>query len=59
MDWTVVHPQLGDIKLLGSLLKLSVSPVVARESLQLFGQHSREVLGEIEYEIEEIQKLIE
>ncbi len=59
MVWSVQHPQLGALKLLGSPLKLSETPVTLRELPPLHGQHSREILSEMGYDDKEIQIMIE
>lgn len=44
MIWTVPHPTAGTIRLVGSPLKLSKTPVAFRSHPPLLGEHSEEVL---------------
>lgn len=44
MVWTVDHPTAGDVRLVGSPLKLSDTPVVLSQPPPLLGEHTDEVL---------------
>lgn len=51
------HPAAGTIRLVGSPLKLSETPVSMRRHPPLFGEHTEEVLLELGYSAEEIQAM--
>lgn len=59
MVYEVNHPTIGDIKLVGSPLKLSRTPVQVRSHPPLAGEHSNEVLLELGYTNEMIEELKE
>jgi formyl-CoA transferase len=44
MVWTVPHPTAGEVRLVGSPLKLSETPVMLRSHPPLLGEHTDEVL---------------
>ena len=44
MIWTVPHPTAGEVRLVGSPLKLSETPVACRSHPPLLGEHTEEVL---------------
>ena len=46
MVWTVPHPTVGEVRLTGSPLKLSETPVAYRTHPPLLGEHTDEVLRE-------------
>jgi crotonobetainyl-CoA:carnitine CoA-transferase CaiB-like acyl-CoA transferase len=43
---TLSHPEMGDVRIVGSPLKLSESPVGYRRAPPLAGEHTDEILGE-------------
>jgi crotonobetainyl-CoA:carnitine CoA-transferase CaiB-like acyl-CoA transferase len=47
MVWQVPHPALGEVPLVGSPLKLALTPPAARRHPPLLGEHTVEVLGEL------------
>ena len=47
MVWTVEHPVLGQLKLVGSPLKLSETPVRRPSAPPMLGEHTDEVLTEV------------
>ena len=47
MVWTVEHPVIGPLKLVGSALKLSETPVRRPSSPPMLGEHTDEVLREV------------
>lgn len=49
MIWSVPHPELGELSMVASPLKLSVTPPVARRHPPLLGEHTVEVLTELDY----------
>ena len=51
------HPKAGPTKAIGLPIKLSETPGGIRRSAPLFGQHTREVLGEAGYSTAEIDAL--
>jgi crotonobetainyl-CoA:carnitine CoA-transferase CaiB-like acyl-CoA transferase len=51
----VEHPQVGMVKLLGSPLKLSDTPVTIERHPPLHGEHTEEVLLELGYDRQEIE----
>ena len=53
------HPTLGRIKQVGSMHKLSDSPVGVRNWCTRFGQHTEEILLELGYEKTRIKELFE
>ncbi|MBE0481043.1 MAG: CoA transferase [Dehalococcoidia bacterium] len=53
------HPVLGKAKQIGTMLKLSESPLEARCWSQRFGQHTDEILHELGYDDARIRKLRE
>ncbi|HEY7611195.1 MAG TPA: CoA transferase [Alphaproteobacteria bacterium] len=53
------HPKAGRTKAIGLPIKLSATPGGIRQPAPLFGQHTREVLGEAGYSAEEIGDLAE
>ncbi|MFH0070738.1 CaiB/BaiF CoA transferase family protein [Peribacillus sp. NPDC056705] len=55
----VEHPSVGIVKLLGSPLKLSDTPVTIERHPPLHGEHTEEVLMELGYDKEEIKSFIE
>jgi formyl-CoA transferase len=58
MVWTVPHPTTGEVRLTGSPLKLSETPVVYRSHPPLLGEHTDEVLiSLLGYTAEEVARL--
>jgi crotonobetainyl-CoA:carnitine CoA-transferase CaiB-like acyl-CoA transferase len=51
------HPKAGPTKAIGLPIKLSETPGGIRRPAPLFGQHTREVLGEAGYSAAEIDAL--
>ncbi|MDQ1002171.1 crotonobetainyl-CoA:carnitine CoA-transferase CaiB-like acyl-CoA transferase [Neobacillus niacini] len=51
------HPTAEKIKIVGSPLKLSKTPVEIKRHPPLFGEHTNEVLEELGYTIEDIENL--
>ncbi|HEX4743399.1 MAG TPA: CoA transferase [Candidatus Limnocylindria bacterium] len=52
------HPRLGTVRGLGSPLRLGRTPVRLERAGPLLGEHSREVLAELGYAAEEIERLV-
>ncbi len=52
------HSRLGPVKTLGSPVKLSLTPTSIRRGAPLLGEHSREVLREIGYAEDDIDRLV-
>ncbi|EKN67251.1 CaiB/BaiF CoA-transferase family protein [Schinkia azotoformans] len=59
MVYEMNHPTIGEIKLVGSPLKLSRTPVQVRSHPPVAGEHSKEVLLEIGYTNEMIEEMKE
>ncbi len=57
MDQVVAHPRLGDIRQIGVPYNLSATPATIRSAPPLLGEHSEEILGELDYELEEIARM--
>jgi crotonobetainyl-CoA:carnitine CoA-transferase CaiB-like acyl-CoA transferase len=57
MDQVVAHPRLGDIRQIGVPYNLSATPATIRSAPPLLGEHSDEILGELDYELEEIARM--
>jgi formyl-CoA transferase len=58
MVWTVPHPTAGEIRLVGSPLKLSEMPATYRDPPPLLGEHTNEVLTSLlGYSQEEVMRL--
>jgi crotonobetainyl-CoA:carnitine CoA-transferase CaiB-like acyl-CoA transferase len=55
----VRHPRMGEIQTLGPAIKFSRTPLRLREPAPLLGQHSTEVLRELDLGEEEIEELYE
>jgi crotonobetainyl-CoA:carnitine CoA-transferase CaiB-like acyl-CoA transferase len=55
----VVHPKLGDIKLIGQPVKLSRTPAAIVRATPELGEHTAEVLGELGYTHADIANLRE
>lgn len=53
----ISHPTAGNVRLVGSPLKLSRTPVDIRRHPPLAGEHTEEVLAEIGYTKEEIEEM--
>lgn len=51
------HPTAGELRTVGSPLKLSASPVQIRTAPPLLGQHTDDVLAETGYSVREIEEL--
>ncbi len=54
----VEHPVAGKVQTIGLPVKFSATPGKVASPAPLFGQHTREVLAELGYSSEEIEKLI-
>ena len=50
------HPTLGRLQTLGTPLKMSETPLVPGRPAPLLGEHTEEVLLEVGYQLEEIEK---
>lgn len=60
MVWGVPHPTAGQVRLVGTPLKLSATPAVLQAHPPLLGEHTEEILGALlGYPQEEIQQLRE
>lgn len=58
MLWTVPHPTAGEVRLTGSPLKLSETPVTCRAHPPLLGEHTDEILTSLlNYSGEEVARL--
>jgi crotonobetainyl-CoA:carnitine CoA-transferase CaiB-like acyl-CoA transferase len=55
----VDHPTLGRARQIGSMVKLSESPFQVRNWSQRFGQHTEEILRDLGYSKEDIDRLRE
>jgi crotonobetainyl-CoA:carnitine CoA-transferase CaiB-like acyl-CoA transferase len=54
----VQHSRLGPVKTLGAPVKFSATPASLRRGAPLLGEHTREILLEYGYTVEEIDRLI-
>jgi crotonobetainyl-CoA:carnitine CoA-transferase CaiB-like acyl-CoA transferase len=54
----VQHSSLGTVNTLGLPLKFSRTPGEVKNGAPIFGQHTREILSDIGYEVNEIDQLI-
>ncbi len=54
----VEHSRLGAVKTLGTPIRLSETPGGPKSGAPVFGEHSREVLGEYGYSAAEIDRLV-
>lgn len=59
MDPIVSHPILGKVKVVGQAVKLTRTPQRMRSATPELGEHTNEILGELGYSDQEIQKLRE
>ncbi|WP_017753517.1 CaiB/BaiF CoA transferase family protein [Calidifontibacillus oryziterrae] len=57
MVWELEHPIAGQIKLVGSPLKLSRTPVTIRKYPPLVGEHTEEILIQMGYTKNEIEEM--
>ena len=58
MIWAVLHPTAGEIRLVGSPLKLSETPAACRSYPPLLGEHTEEVLTSLlGYSSDEVRRL--
>ena len=58
MIWAVLHPTAGEIRLVGSPLKLSETPAACRSHPPLLGEHTEEVLTSLlGYSPDEVRRL--
>jgi crotonobetainyl-CoA:carnitine CoA-transferase CaiB-like acyl-CoA transferase len=57
MVWKVPHPLLGQVPLVGSPVKLGLTPPVARRHPPLLGEHTGEVLTELGFPASEVAAL--
>jgi formyl-CoA transferase len=58
MIWRVPHPTAGEIRLVGSPLKLSETPAACRSHPPLLGEHTEEVLTSLlGYSTDEVRRL--
>ena len=55
----LVHPNVPDLRIPNSPLKLAETPASIRRPSPLLGQHNEEVLGELGYSAEAIKGLQE
>ena len=53
------HPRLGSMRTIGAPVKMSLTPPMAGRPAPLLGQHTREVLGEVGYDDEEIARIVD
>ena len=53
------HSRLGPVKTIGSPIKFSETPGAIQRGAPLFGEHTREVLGDLGYSDSEITELVE
>ena len=56
---SIPHPQVPDLKAPGSPLKLADMPASVRRYPPLLGEHSQEVVSELGYSVEEVDRLRE
>lgn len=57
MEQVVEHPRLGPIRQIGLPYKLSETPAAIRSAPPLLGEHSDEILTELNYDAEEIARM--
>lgn len=50
MEQVIDHPRLGAIRQIGLPYKLSATPATIRSAPPLLGEHSEEILGELDYD---------
>ncbi len=51
------HPRLGRIRTLGSPVHMSLTPPIANRPAPMLGEHTREVLAELGYDAEQIDRI--
>ncbi len=57
MIWTVPHPEHGDVRVVGSPIKLSVTPARAESASPTLGQHTRDILDSLGLTPDEVSDL--
>lgn len=57
MSPSVVHPVLGEVKIVGQAVKLSRTPQRMRKATPELGEHTEEILKEVGYAPEDVRRL--
>jgi crotonobetainyl-CoA:carnitine CoA-transferase CaiB-like acyl-CoA transferase len=56
--WHAAHPSLGSVRQIGNPMRFSATPTVRGAAGPSLGQHSRELLAELGYSDDEVQRIV-